>query len=152
MRDLSHQTVRRLFDYDPQGFLRWKESPAVAVPKGSVAGTVQPRGYVRIAVNGKQYAAPRLVWIYHHGAIPKGMQIKHLNHVRGDNRIENLQPVTLSENLLNKRLYANSKTGVPGVTFRSDTKNLRVRISHNGRRITIGNFESKEEAIAARKR
>jgi hypothetical protein len=52
-------------------------------------------GYVRIRVdapNGNQWRLEhRVVWEQAHGPIPKGGIIHHVNHIRSDNRIENLQ-------------------------------------------------------------
>lgn len=40
----------------------------------------------------------RLVWEHVHGPIPEGMVINHINGVKTDNRIENLECVTEGEN------------------------------------------------------
>ena len=45
-------------------------------------------------------SAHRLVWQYLFGVIPKGMEINHKNGVKTDNRPENLEVVTPSENAL----------------------------------------------------
>ena len=44
----------------------------------------------------------RVVWEEHHGKIPDGMQIDHINNNPIDNRIENLQLVTKKQNLQRK--------------------------------------------------
>lgn len=48
----------------------------------------------------------RKVWKEHYGEIPDGMHIHHINEVRDDNRIENLQMVTPREHI---EIYANYK-------------------------------------------
>jgi len=62
-----------------------------------------PRGYlmVRKMVNGKRRAAlaHRLVWIRANGPIPDGMTINHKNGRKDDNRLQNLEVVTYSENM-----------------------------------------------------
>lgn len=40
----------------------------------------------------------KLVWLAFRGAIPTGMQINHKNGVKNDNRLENLEVVSASEN------------------------------------------------------
>lgn len=44
----------------------------------------------------------RCVWTAHVGPIPDGLQINHINGVRTDNRLENLELCTISENALHK--------------------------------------------------
>ena len=60
------------------------------------------RGYPRYALSyGDQVrhlSAHRLMWEAFIGAIPDGMQINHKNGVKSDNRLENLEVVTPSEN------------------------------------------------------
>lgn len=56
---------------------------------------------VRRMINGFRHAgvAHRLVWQYFHGDIPAGMCINHKNGVKNDNRPENLEVATYSENI-----------------------------------------------------
>lgn len=60
-------------------------------------------GYLQITVqrNGVRYytLAHRLVWRALVGPIPEGMAINHKNGVKYDNRMENLEVVTYSENM-----------------------------------------------------
>lgn len=53
------------------------------------------------------FPAHRLVWIWHHGPIPEGLQVNHKNLDKGDNRIENLELVTPSGNI--RHSYANGR-------------------------------------------
>jgi len=55
---------------------------------------------LRVMVDGKRYyvMAHRLVWFHLHGSIPIELSINHKNGNKHDNRPENLELVTLSEN------------------------------------------------------
>lgn len=61
------------------------------------------KGYRRIHVqiNGKvrNVSVHRLIWTIANGPIPDGLQINHKNGIKDDNRLDNLELVTPSENI-----------------------------------------------------
>ena len=67
-------------------------------------GSLDKDGYVRYSPysGGKLWnrRAHRIVWESFVGPIPPGMQINHKNGIKGDNRLENLEVVTPSQNTL----------------------------------------------------
>lgn len=46
-----------------------------------------------------RFTEHRVIWVWHHGSIDDKLVINHLNCVRGDNRIENLELVTHKQNM-----------------------------------------------------
>ena len=52
--------------------------------------------------------AHRLVWEWHHGPIPDGLQVNHINLDKSDNRVANLELVTPAGNI--RHSYANGRT------------------------------------------
>ena len=63
------------------------------------------RGYIEIRNSGKAVGlAHRYIWERANGPIPAGMQINHINGIKDDNRLCNLELVTASENT--KHAYA----------------------------------------------
>lgn len=61
-------------------------------------GRIDGRGYVQISSMGHVGMAHRMIWESVNGPIPDGMQINHINGIKSDNRIANLELVTPSEN------------------------------------------------------
>ena len=47
----------------------------------------------------KKYYTHRLVWIAFNGQIPEGLQVNHINEIKTDNRLENLNLMTAKENM-----------------------------------------------------
>lgn len=63
------------------------------------------KGYIRRydVISKRQRMEHDIVWESHHGPIPKGYQVHHDNHIKTDNRIENLR---LVDTLTHKRIHA----------------------------------------------
>lgn len=63
---------------------------------------VERNGYVRVNVYiaGKMHrvSVHRLVAVAFHGPVPQGKQVNHRNGIKADNRAENLEYLTASEN------------------------------------------------------
>lgn len=75
-------------------------------PSGRPCKPSVSRGYLRYTLSQssetRTFAAHRMVWEAFNGRIPSGMQINHLNGVKNDNRIDNMEVCTPSENTLHK--------------------------------------------------
>lgn len=93
--------MNKYFTYR-DGKLYWKVSTGNRIKVGDLCNTKNCAGYVLVGLNGKKIMAHRIIWEMHNGPIPKGMFIDHINGIKDDNRIENLQLVTSKQNLQRK--------------------------------------------------
>ena len=80
---------------------------------------------------------------------PADMQVDHINRNRLDNRKANLRVVTKSENLKNKEIYKNNKSGFRGVSWNASKRKWVAQINVNEKRKHVGSFASPEEAARA---
>jgi len=99
--------------------------------------------YAFTSINGKSISMHRLLM-----NPSKGQEIDHINGNGLDNRQENLRICSHLENMRNRKLHKNNKSGVKGV-YRSDNK-WRVQIRVNKKAIEIGQFLNLEDARIAR--
>jgi hypothetical protein len=143
---MDKQIVKELFDYCDGKLIR-KVKTSNRVKVGDIAGTIHPSGYVHIRVNGHLYKAHRLIFLWHHGYIPK--YIDHIDRNKSNNKIENLRCATASENVYNTDVRKNNTTGLKGVYWHQPTSKWRVKASINGKQKHIGLFDSKESAYSA---
>jgi hypothetical protein len=76
------------------------DAPAGVVfgARGQPVGRMK-NGYVQIHHRLFCVQAHRLIWECTNGPIPKGLEINHINGIKTDNRIANLELVTPSENM-----------------------------------------------------
>lgn len=78
---------------------------------------------------------------------PIGMCVDHINGNPMDNRKSNLRPCTQAENNRNTQLSKKNTTGYKGVTF--EQGRYRARIYSNGRKVSLGYYDTPEEAAVA---
>lgn len=104
----SQQDLRRMFDYnDEDGALYWRDRPEMPehmneALKGQRAGHVTSKGRWRVEIYNVQYLTNRVIWVWHHGDIPDGMMVDHIDGDTTNNRIGNLRLGTNQQNQYNR--------------------------------------------------
>jgi hypothetical protein len=144
------------FEYR-EGALYWRVTPFTKnqVKQGDRAGwdngiSRSGRRYRRVEINGKCYYEHKLIYMFHTGEMPE-----YLDHIDNDslnNKIENLRPCTHQQNMLNKKMYKNNTSGIKGVFFEKDRRKWKAVISVDKKQITVGRYNSMDDAIEARKK
>lgn len=107
-------------------------------------------GYLTVSVHGRMYPVHRIVMLMCYGFYGEGLEVDHINHVRNDNRLVNLRFVTHGGNMRNKSVNSKNTSGVTGAYFLKDRKKYRARIVVEGETTSLGNYDTLEEAAAAR--
>lgn len=77
---------------------------------------------------------------------PNGFYVDHINRVRGDNRRENLRLATPCQNAQNITKRQNSSSLFYGVHFDKPKNLFRSRITINGKRFSLGFYDTDVEA------
>lgn len=98
------------------------------------------------------YAGRRCFTMFHRLVMKacQGQVVDHINRNRADNRKGNLRCCTRFENNLNRGRRSTNKSGVIGVHYDKKRHKWIANITYNKRRIFIGRYSSKDEAIKAR--
>lgn len=146
---LTAERLREVLIYNPEtGIFTWLVRARPGAEAGDVAGCIDRLGYRRIAIDGGQYKAHRLAWLYVCGAFPaNGMD--HINGDPADNRICNLREATQGENNQNTKSYRNSSSKYLGVSWHTLKKKWQAQITVNGKQHYLGYFANEEEAHSA---
>jgi len=139
-KKMTQNQLKLLLRYESDsGLFFWLARKGTA-KAGSVAGAIASNGYINICVNRKIYKAHRLAWLWVYGVLPPN-QIDHINGVRNDNKIANLRQATAFENAQNHTSF--------GVHLHKEKNKWQARIRVKNKRLHIGYFESKQDAIFA---
>lgn len=135
--------LRECLRYEPEtGELYWRagRGPNKA---GSRAGSMDRHGYRKVMCNRKTYLAHRLAWMIFYGEEPP-KYLDHINRNPTDNRICNLRPADLFQNMSNI-LQTRNKHGFRGVSQIANGK-YAAYIRHCRKAIYLGTFLTPEDA------
>lgn len=77
-------------------------------------------------------------------------EVDHINRNPNDNRKENLRLCNRSQNMSNRGIPKNNSSGIIGVFWESSVNKWTAHITVNRKRMKIGRFCDKEEAIKTR--
>lgn len=169
-KPLSARLARALISYNPQtGEMAWKPRPVWMFARtgkrtrqhtanawnakhaGSSLTTKNKGGYIKLHIFYRFYGGHRIAWLIHTGKWPD----HHIDHINGDpadNRFANLRAVSFSENMRNVKRNTRNTSGHTGVYWLPRSGKWGARINHNKKTISLGSFENKQDAIAARAR
>lgn len=140
--------LKEMLHYCPQtGVFSWIKARQ-KIHVGQIAGSDKGDGYRRIKIDGKNYSAHRLAWLYVHGVWPAKC-VDHINRQPADNRIENLRCVDWRENAQNLSLAKNNSSGFRGVYFETKTKRWKVQLRANRKNYFLGRYENLADAANA---
>jgi hypothetical protein len=146
---LTQDRLKQLLHYDPEtGLFTWLVSTARCVKVGDVAGAYDKKGYRVIQIDGKQYQAHRLAFLYMTGKFPTN----GTDHIDGDpanNRWTNLRECTTAENAQNTASRKNSSSKYLGVSWFKRDQKWKAQIQINGEQKYLGQFDTEDEAYQA---
>lgn len=140
---LTHQRLLQLLNYNPEtGEFTW----AIRVQYrkiGHPVGGKRRDGYFQIQLDGEKFLQHRLAWFYVHGKMPD-FEIDHEDRDPSNNRIKNLRIATKKQQNGNAKVRSDSVSGIRGVRLLYGKWQARIKL--NEKRVTLGRYNSKEEA------
>jgi hypothetical protein len=140
---LTLARLKEVMEYDPDtGHFRWKVSRRAGCSAGDIAGVVYPKGYRYIKIDQQRHGAHRLAMFYMIGIWPDET-VDHINGQKDDNRFANLRLASWTENRMNSL--------AAGVKLYERQQKWKAYIGLNGKQIYLGMFDTRAEALAARK-
>ncbi len=142
---LTQELVKELFDY-VDGKLIWKNvlhgSRKALI--GKEASCTNNYGYKTVSVACHRHLVHRIIFLYHHGFLPK--EIDHADGNRINNRIENLRVCNRSENNANSKLRKNNTSGFKGICWSKRDRTWEAKINANKKTFHLGMFDDLEVA------
>lgn len=158
------ERLRALIDYDPHtGAMFWRARPESMFAQGRypaaraakvwnakfagrrALGSPTANGYLHGAVDGVDALAHRVAWKIVTGEDPDDTD--HINGDRADNRFCNLRSCSRIDNMRNRGVSANNKSGYHGVWQEARTGRWCAQIEHEGQVTDLGRHETKEAAV-----
>lgn len=131
------------------GTLEWKVDYRRAKVGDLVSASAIKSPYKLLKIDGSTLSVHRILWLMLKGPIKSGDVLDHINGDTHDNRICNLRVCSHAENMRNRKVHSNNRSGLKGVYSDSSilrAKPWRAQIRVNGRKINLGRFDTANEA------
>jgi len=112
-------------------------------------------GYLRVGIkdgkNGehKLYYIHDIIFYMKYAWLPE--EIDHVNHVKNDNRIDNLQPSDRTLQQVNMPKKSGTSSMYKGVCYAPHKRinKWRAQLQHKGKHISLGHYDTEEQAARA---
>lgn len=145
---ISQKRLKEVLSYDPEtGIFIWVLKRK-GVKVGEECGRLSVYGYREICIDYVLYRANRLAFLYMNGYLPK-IDVDHINRIKSDNSFDNLREATRSQNMANGVIRTNNTSGIKGVVWDVTRRKWRAQIGFSNKKINLGRFENKNDAIIA---
>ena len=112
-------------------------------------GHVSAQGYGAFFYQGDSRQAHRVSYELRFGQMPDGSQIDHACRNRRCVNPEHLRIVTAAENMQNRAVRSDSKSGMRGVSYRAKEQKWVAHAQSNGGRRYLGLYKTAEDAERA---
>jgi hypothetical protein len=145
--DISQKRLHELVEYDPETGLFTATVSRGHVKAGTVLGGDNGDGYIKFSLDGNDYFAHRLAFLYVHGYLPD--VVDHANGIRSDNRIANIRVADNSLNARNSSKKRYSLSRFKGASFDKRRKKWVAHIRAGGNLIYLGRHNTDVEAAFA---
>lgn len=144
---LTQSRVRALLNYDEMtGSLTRLVTTSSNAKSGQIAGyTDISTGYVKLSIDGRQYLAHQIIWLWVTGEWPS-FEIDHADISRANNRWSNLRLASKGQNAANASLRSTNSSGFKGVSWHKQYRKWEAYITKDGVRRCLGYTSSKEDA------
>lgn len=151
--ELAADRLRALLEYDSTtGVFRWRVDVGRwgRIKAGTITGSPDAFGHLRVQVDGRLYYAHRLAWLYMTGDWPSG-EVDHIDGVPHSNAFSNLRDVPHQVNTENRRKANRDKaSGLPiGVSIDRRDGRYRADITVRGKGVSLGRYSDPERAHQA---
>ncbi len=159
---LTQEILKELLSYNPEtGVFTWRaRAMCWFISQESAehwnmrfahteAGSFNKNGYLAISIDGKDYLAQNLVWLYVHGRMPHDI-LDHEDHVKSNNKLSNLRETSQGGNCRNRSMNKNNKSGCSGVIWNEATQRWHVQLG-NGKGKHLGSANNLFDAACIRK-
>lgn len=145
---LTQKQLKAHLHYNPETglFTRINNNPSKST--SDYAGSLHNKGYIMIYVLYDRYRAHRLAWLYMTGKMPTA-QIDHIDGNKANNAFDNLRQASNKENLKNRTVNSNNKSGYRGVSWSNSANKWLANAMHKGKRKNLGYFDTAEKAYEA---
>lgn len=141
------EKLRNFIKYD-NGVLINKYQRGKCKPD-TILGTKDRGGYLVMQFDGKLYKVHHIVYYINTGVWPN--MLDHIDGNRLNNSIENLRIADHTTNNRNQKIRKTNTFGTVGVSFYNNVKKWSAEIFDKGKKISLGWYNDKNEAVAARK-
>ncbi len=143
----TQERLQELFDYSvTTGHLYHRQGRNQGQIAGGVTGA---KGYRHVWVDRLLFRAHRLIWCWVTGEDPINQVIDHADRATDNNAWHNLRLADRCQNLSNCKRHKDNASGFKGVSWDKRTQRWEAKICHQRKQMSLGRFDTPEEAHAA---